>query len=306
MKVFILLLNWNGKSDTLACLQSLEQLTYSNHEIVVIDNGSVDDSVVQIQQAFPNITLLKTGENLGFAGGNNVGITYALGQNADAILLLNNDTEVAPDLLNGYVEMLSTNPNAVLGGRVYQFDNRDQFDHLGGFWNPKKANFDLLAGSQIDDGKSWEQPISVDFVCGCALFASAETFRSVGLLEEKFFLIWEEADWCARAKRLNHPILYCPKARLWHKISASFTGGKPHIQYYWWRNRLLWISRNCVNFNRFALIKEASHILKLYLLKRVQLLFSHSELRAQKVLCYRAALKGIGHHIIGRYGKLLH
>ena len=102
-KVAVIILNWNGKEDTLECLASVKKLDYSNYEIVLVDNGSVDDSVDAISKQYPDMTLLQTGENLGYAGGNNVGIRWALEQGADYILLLNNDTIVAADLLSAFI-----------------------------------------------------------------------------------------------------------------------------------------------------------------------------------------------------------
>src|SRR4051812_1606009 len=99
MKLSVIILNWNGKNDTLACLESLQQTTGPAFNIVVVDNGSSDDSVTAIRDRFPQIALLQTGENLGYAGGNNVGIEYALAQKADLLLLLNNDTIVEPTFI---------------------------------------------------------------------------------------------------------------------------------------------------------------------------------------------------------------
>src|SRR5262245_54733842 len=111
-KICIIILNWNGKKDTLECLQSVQQISYENFETVVVDNGSSDDSVTIIQSEFPHITLLETGKNLGYAEGNNVGIRYGLQQKADFLFILNNDTIVDKDILTHFVQGFKQNPHA--------------------------------------------------------------------------------------------------------------------------------------------------------------------------------------------------
>ena len=102
-KVTVIILNWNGKEDTLECLASVKKIDYSNFEIVLVDNGSVDDSVEAVSEHYPDVTLLQTGDNLGYAGGNNVGIRYALDNKAEYVLLLNNDTVVDVQLINAFI-----------------------------------------------------------------------------------------------------------------------------------------------------------------------------------------------------------
>src|ERR1041385_7762298 len=102
--VAVILVNWNGKSDTLECLRSLEQDTYRLKRVIVVDNGSTDDSVEAIRRAHPLTNVIETGTNLGFTGGNNVGIRYALSSGSDYVFLLNNDTTVAPDAVQALVD----------------------------------------------------------------------------------------------------------------------------------------------------------------------------------------------------------
>lgn len=138
-QVFIIILNWNGKTDTLACLNSLQKITYSNQEVVVIDNGSSDDSVAQIKTLYPEVIILETGENLGYAEGNNVGIRYALEHHAEFILLLNNDTIVAPDVLDQLANAALQNPEAgVFGATLFYMDKPDTVWFAGAQWNAKK------------------------------------------------------------------------------------------------------------------------------------------------------------------------
>ncbi len=307
--VAILILNWNGKKDTLECLHSLKNLTYSNVKIILIDNGSTDDSVEAIRSAFPDLQCIEAGENLGFAGGNNLGIKHALKYAPDYLLLLNNDTIVAPDLIDAFLK--STPDAAILGAKLYLYSKPDTFDHLGGKWQKKTASFELIGNRVLDDGVSWEKSLELDYACGAALFIQRAVIESIGLLEAKFFLIWEESDFCFRAKKAGFKVKLCPNAKVWHKVSASFVGGKPHSTYFWWRGRLLWISRNCSKKEKRHLflrviLPEILHMLKLQLIKTPLLLFSTKSKREEKrnyLRKQRAALAGVKDYILGNFGK---
>lgn len=315
-KIAIIVLNWNGKKDTLECLSSLQKISYPDYEVIVIDNGSHDDSVLAIERAFPSIEVIKTHENLGFAEGNNVGIRHALAKGADLFFLLNNDTVVDSGILTAFTTSLKDLPYAgILGAKIYLYDQKNTFDHLGGRWNPRKGVFDLIAKGLVDDGLQWEIPQKVDYACGAALLIKREVFEKIGELESKFFLIWEESDFCARAQRAGFLTMTCPEAKIWHKVSASFVGGKPHSTYFWWRNRLLWIERNCSSKERlklflFVLLPEITHLYKLKILKTIQLkLLSFftpkKDLSKQRsrVLKYRAACQGIQDYALRRFGN---
>lgn len=307
--VAIIILNWNGKKDTLECLSSLEKLTYPHYEIILVDNGSSDNSVEVFKCKYPQLTLIETEENLGFAGGNNRGIEYALTKGFSYILLLNNDTVVAPNLLESFLD--ASSDGDILGAKLYLYSNPDTFDHFGGMWNKETARFIMLGNREKEDGKSWEIPIDLDYVCGAAMFLKKEVIETVGMLEPKFFLIWEENDFCHRARRAGFSVRFCPKAKVWHKVSSSFVGGKPHSTYFWWRGRLLWIKRNCTPRERRRLMftvvfPEILHTLKLQLIKTPLLPFASKAKRAEKrsyLRKQRAALAGVYDYFLGRFGK---
>jgi GT2 family glycosyltransferase len=313
-KIFIVILNWNGKNDTLECLASVAKINYPNFITLVIDNGSTDDSVEAFQKEFPQIKILKTEKNLGFAEGNNVGIRYALGEGADGILLLNNDTIVDPNLLRGFVKGMEEHPKAgILGAKIYLYKDREHLDHLGGNWNPKKGCFDFIGNHDL--GENWQKSCEMEYVCGAAFYVKREVLVNVGFLEPKFFLVWEESDFCFRARKLGYQVLSCMDAKIWHKVSSSFVGGKPHSNYFWWRNRLLWMQRNrpfseVFSFYARILFPEVIKNSKLYFLKCLQLLIiktifpnkDHSN-REKKILQYRAILQGIGDYFLRRFGN---
>jgi GT2 family glycosyltransferase len=315
LNVYLIILNWNGKKDTLACLASLKNVSYKNLSLIVVDNGSNDDSVEAIKNEFPEVLILETGQNLGFAEGNNVGIRHALAHGAEAVCLLNNDTVVDPEFISAFVKAAATSSKiGILGAKIYLYESQRQMDHLGGMWNPRKASFDLVGNRAVDDGVSWETMKPIDYVCGAALFIKREVLESVGLLEPKFFLIWEESDLCFRARRFGFEVMTCPSSKIWHKVSASFVGGKPHSTYFWWRNRLLWIARNCTKKEKWKiyltiLFPEIFHLWKLYWIKLLELsvLKRYPKkpflAKQEKLLKYKAALQGIQDYRKKRFGN---
>ncbi len=290
MKLAVIILNWNGKNDTLACLESLKP---QGTEIIVVDNGSTDDSIAAIREKFPDITLIPTGKNLGYAGGNNVGIEYALEKGADAILLLNNDTIPDRHFISALTTAAENSPEiGIFGAYPCHFSDPDKLDHLGGIWNHKTASFDLI-GLGAPRGFRADSPL--DYVCGCSILIRSAVFKAIGLLEPKFFLFWEEADFCWRARKAGFGIQVCYEAQLLHKVSASFTGGTPQKTYFWWRGRLLWIERNCSPQEKRLLYKtvikpKLRHLMKLRILKTLQLFLRKNPQNQNKLLQYRAAL----------------
>ncbi len=314
--VALIILNWNGKKDTVELLSSVAKIDYPKLDVIVVDNGSKDGSVATIREQFPHVHILENHENYGFAKGNNVGIEYALSTGAEFIFILNNDTIVSPDIVQAFITQMHANPHTgILGAKIFLYDEQDKFDHLGGQWNSKKGCFDLVALREIDDGKGWEQSQDLDYVCGCALFVRRKVFEKIGNFEEKFFLIWEESDFCFRARKEGFKVQTCPKAKVWHKVSASFVGGKPHSTYFWWRNRLLWIERNCSTKETLSiylriLIPDIAHIFKLRLLKSLQLFAlqlvrpkENLKRREERNLKYRAALHGVRDYTLRRFGN---
>lgn len=257
--VSIIILNWNGISDTLTCLNSLAALSYPNFNVIVVDNGSTDDSVLHLDKynAINSLVLLKTGSNLGYAEGNNVGIRYALEHQADYVMLLNNDTRVAPDLIDQLTNAAQQNPNAgIFGATLFYMDNPDVVWFAGAQWNAQNLTFDYPYQDQKFPNHLNSQ---TDYACGAALFFRGEIARSIGLLDARFFLVWEESDWCLRATHAGYDCIMVPTAHVWHKVGASFEGeSSPLRQYFSYRNRLLWAEKNLSFKELLRLINDSS------------------------------------------------
>ena len=239
--VTVLVLNWNGKADTLACLESLSNLTYARRDTVVVDNGSSDGSAGEIARTFPDVTVLETGANLGFTGGNNIGLKHVLGTSADCVLILNNDTQVDPDFLGRLVQDLhSHGSRTILGAITLSNEHRDRVLFGGGFWDPGTLHFRWLQET-IDSKLYAAETLETDYIQGSAMLIPTPALRDVGLLDDRYFLTYEDTDWCYRARKLGYRILLSTRARVWHKESPSFGGKRgPLYVYFVTRNRLLW------------------------------------------------------------------
>ncbi|NIV38348.1 MAG: glycosyltransferase [Anaerolineae bacterium] len=238
--VMIVVLNWNGRADTLACLGSLARLDYLAHGVVVVDNGSTDDSVAAVRASYPQVTLIETGENLGYVGGNNVGLEHARAMRADYALLLNNDTEVAPDFLRLLVEAAEANPaTGIVGPTIYYFDRPDVIWSAGGAIDWGRGRTSMIGLDEVDQGQFGHTVRPVDFVTGCALLIKMSVVEQVGMLDPRFFAYYEEAEWCVRASQAGFKILHVPQAKIWHKISPDAREASPQVHYYMTRNRLL-------------------------------------------------------------------
>jgi len=238
--VDIIILNWNGFTDTLKCLQSLRKLNYPTYRVMVVDNASTDGSTGFIRDQFPEVTLMENYENLGFTGGNNIGMRLALENGSDYVLLLNNDTEVDPDFLRVLVEAAESDSRiGIAGPIIYYFDHPQIIWSAGGAINRRRGQTRMVGLNEIDQGQFGQKPREVDFVSGCALLIKRVVLKQVGLLDERFFAYYEEVEWCVRITMAEFMIVHVPQARIWHKISLDKRDDSPLVHYYMTRNRLL-------------------------------------------------------------------
>jgi len=259
-KVFIIVLNWNGYNDTVECLRSLQRLSYPLYEIVVVDNGSSDGSVQRLRQEFSDVMFIENKENLGYTGGNNVGIRYALDNGADYIWLLNNDTIVEPDSLDVLIRVGEENPSAgVLGPKVLCYPDTHLLYSRGerhNLWfNRRTVN--IGEEDKSDD----VVPRAVDYVVGCSMLVRRKFVERVGLLDETFFAYFEEIDWCLRGRKLGFDVLYVPTAIVYHKGGAS-TGGmaSPTVLYYHTRNWIYFMRKHAVFYHWFVFVPVFTYV----------------------------------------------
>jgi GT2 family glycosyltransferase len=242
-KVGIVVLNWNGWRDTIECLNTLHSVDYPCFQVIVVDNGSTDRSPEEIRARNPSVKIIETGSNLGYAGGNNVGLKYALEIGCDFVLLLNNDTLCPRDFLRPLVWGMVERQDAAFAGPVIYFnDARDRVWSAGARWSYLENKLALV--SEIPNETS--QPIlNVESLVGCALMVRTSALESIGMLDESFFLMHEESDWCARAKKKGFGCVLVVQSSIYHKISVSFGGASsPLMQYFDQRNTLYWAQRH--------------------------------------------------------------
>lgn len=238
------MLNWNNAADTIDCVRSLEQAVGADTEVIVVDNGSTDGSVTAIQQAVPEIRLILNGKNLGFAGGNNPGIKYAMDRGARYVLLLNNDTVVDPAFLGHLVDVAESDQSiGIVSPKIYYFSEPDCFWFAGGEMSLWSARTGHIGDRERDRGQ-FDSLTDVDFVSGCAMLIKRNVIEKIGMLYEPMFLYYEDSDFCARARRAGYRIVMAPKAKIWHKVSST-TGRIKDLQwFYGTRNMLIFEKRN--------------------------------------------------------------
>lgn len=266
-KVGIILVNYNGAKDTVECLNSLYTVNYLNKVIYVVDNNSNKKDLEYLENSidYSCVKLIKLKENLGFSGGNNIGIKNALTDGCEVIGLLNNDTTVEVDFLNQLIEKLFSDKKiGAVVPKIRDYYNESIVTYGGGEIN-------YLKGSVFIEGVNrYEESINnterfITFGHGCCLFLKKEVILKIGLLPEEYFLYFEDADYSIQIIKSGYKIMYCPTSIIYHKESASTKKGSDNFQYYFTRNRFYFIRKN------FGILSKitAYPISVLYLIKKM-------------------------------------
>jgi hypothetical protein len=246
-RIGVVVLNWNSAADTLRCLAALFASDYENYDVVVVDNASTDGSAEAIRQAYPDLPLARNPVNTGYAGGNNTGIRRALERGAEYVLLLNNDAVVEPGTLRALAQAAAAHPQAgFLGAKVCTVEDRGRVlsagGRLRGGWEPVH-----LGLGELDEAGA-AQAVEVDFLSGSALLASRRAIEAVGLLDEDFFLYYEDVEWCLRGKHAGFQVLAAPGARVYHPDTRLRDQESPLVTYYLARNSLLFAKRRRLGY----------------------------------------------------------
>lgn len=275
--VFVIILNWNRPDDTIECLKSIEKIKASTFKLhaVVVDNASTDDSIKQIQNYRSKLKIIKNKENLGFAGGNNIGINYALKNNADYVVVLNNDTLVDTNLIS---QLLKTAQSQKFIGAVcpkiyfapgfeFHTDRYKKSDlgkviwAVGGSIDWKNVYGTNRGVDEVDTGQ-FELACEVDFAPGTCVLYSAQALKKTGLFDEQYFLYLEDTDLSIRLTRKGFKIMYTPHAIIWHKVAQSSGIGSDLNDYFITRNRLLFGFKYANLRAKAALIRESIKFLR--------------------------------------------
>lgn len=245
-RVAIILVNWNSFSITGDCIQSLGFTHYSNYDIILVDNASKDFSGNALKEAYPHIILLQANSNLGFSGGNNTGIQYAMEQGYEYVLLLNNDTFVATDFLGILVDYMDSHKEiGAVQPLIYFNHNRSLVWNAGSYF--KK----WLGKTIVNDYNRTLSPENnhikeVDWITGCAFFSRISVLNETGFFAENLFMYYEDVDLSFRIRQAGYRLIFLPHSVIYHIAGGSGktenVGNKgllnPLIHYYTIRNRI--------------------------------------------------------------------
>jgi len=243
-RVVAIVVNWNLKEDTLSCLQSLERLDFPCR-IIVVDNGSSDDSAEYLVRRISRVEVIKLPTNLGFGAACNCAITWALQDpDCDLLLLLNNDAIIDPHALAELMEAAQANPRVgIFGPKVYYMDVPDVIWYAGAYRRRRILAAVDVARGQVDYGQFSTSKV-VDYVFGAAMLVRRNVFEQIGLFDEQFFLYLEDLDFCLRAQRANFSLLFVPTAHIWHKVSASTATNQMLRKYYLTKSTIRFLKKH--------------------------------------------------------------
>lgn len=251
--ILIIVLNYNGFEDTKRCVESLERISCQTNKIIIIDNFSADNSVKQLERAFPNIQVLKSKKNLGYAGGMNIGIAYGLSNGFDYFLLLNNDTIVSEKFLEPLLKIFVQFPEAgIASPKVGYIDERDKIYCAGG-----KISFLKCTGVSLFQGKEFmryaNDVLETSLAEGSCMLIKKETIEKIGLLDEKFFMYLEDVEFAMRVRK-HFKIYFTPHSIIYHKSGAgkSWEEHSSLYNYYYTRNKILCFSKSNVFYRSYV------------------------------------------------------
>lgn len=241
--VYIIILNWNRKDDTLRCLDSVTNLNYKNRQIVLVDNGSTDNSVSAVEEHFTDINIIKNQRNVGFAKGVNIGIKFALQQKAEYVLLINNDATVAPDMLNKLL-IHCQDDVGIVAPIIYYDGTPNRIWTIGGMKHP--WTYEKIG----DKRNTWDQgdfsPVMTrDYLTGCVMLLATAMLSNIGLFDEGFFMYYEDMDLSLRARQAEYRLILVSRAKAWHKVSLSSGGSdSPNERYWMGRSSVLFFKKH--------------------------------------------------------------
>ena len=282
-RVWIVPVNFNGLEDTRKCLRSLAALS-SPASVVVVDNASNEDPTQILKQEFPSVHLIRNPVNAGWSGGNNAGIRFALARGADFVLLLNNDTTVAADLIAPILAAFDAQPRAGIAGPIVTY-----YDDPALVWSAGGTLRRTLGYTRHAGFRSRHAPDSnrhSDYVSGCAIAIRCEVFERVGELDERYFHYFEDVEICERARKLGYHSVTVAAASVRHKVSAAAgERGSNRLNraqaYYFTRNRWLFVRRNMNGAQRWTALASQLGALFPYEMAKALLARNWPELRGR-------------------------
>lgn len=274
--VYIISVNFNAAEHTIEMVNSLKNIVYKKYKIIIIDNGSNFSDYEKLKQIEDSCILIRSETNLGFSGGNNIGIKRAIEDKADYILLLNNDTIVEKNFLNELIESMERNNSDLVCPKILNYYNKQIINYAGGDIVPYKGAVNIYGLGECDSEK-YNCVKDITFAHGCCLLTSTEALIKTEGLEDSYFLYFEDTDLSARLKLLGKRMIYEPKAIIYHKESISTKKFSDNYQYYFCRNRLQFIKRNI----KYPMKIIALLYTSLYMLKHLL----HGDFKMENCIC---------------------
>lgn len=242
-RVAAIVLNYNGREITLEAIGSLRRMTYPNFDILHVDNGSSDGSSEAVAEAFPEVRTVGVEENIGPAGGLNLGMRAALDAGYDYLLFLNNDIEAAPEMLTEMVRVAESSPEiACVGPKTYYYADRSRLWSAGGILRFRQSATRERGMGEMDSGQ-YEEVEEVDYINGCAMLIERGPLEEVGYWDPQFQLAGEDADLCMRLKQRGYRCFYAPRAVLWHMVSPTLGSYVPKRTFGSGRSTALFVRR---------------------------------------------------------------
>lgn len=260
-KVGVVILNYKLRDLTLRCLKSVFESEYKNKNVYVIDNDS-KDGLIEEQKNFPKANFIQNKENLGYAGGNNVGIRQALKDNCELVFIINPDVLIEKKTIEILSQSIEHNAAGIVGPKIYFLENEKKLDlnrkiwFAGGLFNTANVLGSHQGVNESDHGQ-YEETKLTDYVTGASIMVTRQVFEKIGLFDEDYFLYYEDSDFCFRAKKAGFKIMYIPQAVSYHENAKATGLGSPLQDYYITRNRMLFARKFLPFRTQFALIREA-------------------------------------------------
>lgn len=246
--ISIVALTWNTTEVTIEFLRSInEHNTYQNIEIIIVDNGSAQDPTAALKDVYPEAIIIRNEKNLGFTGGNNIGIKQAKG---DYLFIVNNDTEFTPGLLEGLLEIFQQYPDAgMVSPKFHYYFHKGTIEYAGYHEvNVLTGRNSMIGCKEIDNGQYNDIKVT-NYAHGGGMMVPRKVVDEVGALPEHFFIYYEEFDWSEQIKRKGYKIYYQPKSLIYHKESMTTGKSSPFKTFYHTRNRILFMRRNMRTLN---------------------------------------------------------
>lgn len=278
--VVILIVNYNGTEDTIECLYSLQNITYTNYRIIVVDNGSKLNEIPRFSTLFPDVIFIRSSVNTGFTGGNNIGLTEAFKLNPDYIFFLNNDTVVSNKSLNYLVSHMEFNPDVGMAGPLNCYYHQKNIISFGGGFINRNNGIVKFINKDLHINSIDLSPFECSFIEGSAMLARTWIIKEIDGFYDGYFLTSEESELCVRISDLGYKLSIIPSSLVWHKVSKSMGKESELSSYFIFRNKLWFIKRN----SKFTLSIDLAILIRYYLVCLLSYYFKKKNPSAAKGL----------------------